>query len=1134
MKGFSIACILTILAPVVSRAQTPAPAPAVAAVPAKPAPAPEGNPLREQTIYIPYEKLWQVFEKEGRGVFIPYEEFNRLWAAARSNLNAKVESEPPVGALLKEAGGVIKVGKEVVEAEATLRVELLKPGWHEIPIGLADAGVTGAQVDGMPARLMSRAGQGYFLLLEKKEEGPAEVTLKLDFARAYEKTPGRNQVAFQPPPAAVSRWEVVIPEPGVKAVVTPLMAASEVPASQTNETRIVAVVGAAPQLTIQWTPRAEGAVGLEALVHLQTQTNTMIDEGVTRTRIALHYAISRAKLARIEFEVPADQKVVAVSDANIKEWTLEATGKVQRVRADFFEPATGSQAVVVELEAYATAGSAVVPMLRASGVARQQGKIGVQVSPRLRADPETRKGLTQIDEATLARSAAGGGFPFAFQYNQPESVELRFKLEAVKPRILAESVNQVRIEPDLIVQDVLVKWRVEKTGVFKLQARLPEGFELESAVETATAGGTAPAVESQFVENGLLTLNLRGQALGDVSVRMRLARKLAEAALQQPGAGDAVLKIPLVRVAEEGVENQKGFVTLTENDALQRMKAETTGLEFKGAAQEEGWIASLLGRPAPGGWFFRGHTEASVAVTLRRRAPYISVGQLLETAVESGRVQYRDTLSYSVQYSGVKQLRLDVPEALGPQIKLSGGTARLRPANGVEAEKPPLPAGFARLVVEGDREFIGPVVVALEWNEKTGELPVGQSQDIAVPRLLPVGVDHAWGQIVLKKAEAIDLVPAGDPAGLRPIDPERDLMGGRRIPGIAQAYEFRTADWRLTVRATRYEVADVKNTSVERGWVRQVVTRGGVTSAQAIYRLRSARQRLALKLPEGAAFDTQPARINGSPVPLERGSAGEFFVPLTGRSPDDAFVLELRYTVKDTEKGLSIPEFSGEPAVQKVLQSVYLPPDRRYLGFSGPWTDENVWVLMPASIVKRSNRTTQAILGWVAEGVSFDTSGLAQFATDGTHLLFSALRPETGEGGRLRPRSVTGWILDAGVIALILLAGFPLLRSSPRRALTLAAGAVCAWTLGMVFLPELAGAMVNKATAAAGVVLVVLWSVRQLVTGDWLKHLPRRPAGKPAVPFWRRRKAPVKQEPGADRTDPGAPPPEPGEPRTGA
>ena len=36
-----------------------------------------------EKVYVPYEKLKDVFESEKQGVFLPYADFQRLWAAAR-------------------------------------------------------------------------------------------------------------------------------------------------------------------------------------------------------------------------------------------------------------------------------------------------------------------------------------------------------------------------------------------------------------------------------------------------------------------------------------------------------------------------------------------------------------------------------------------------------------------------------------------------------------------------------------------------------------------------------------------------------------------------------------------------------------------------------------------------------------------------------------------------------------------------------------------------------------------------------------------------------------------------------------------------------------------------------------------
>ena len=116
------------------------------------------------------------------------------------------------------------------------------------------------------------------------------------------------------------------------------------------------------------------------------------------------------------------------------------------------------------------------------------------------------------------------------------------------------------------------------------------------------------------------------------------------------------------------------------------------------------------------------------------------------------------------------------------------------------------------------------------------------------------------------------------------------------------AFEFVDA-WTLTIKATRYELEESKLTSVDRGRVRTVVLEQGELSIQALYRIRSARQRLAIRLPEGVEFDSQPLKIDGQPVTPERGDAGTIYAPLVDQDPDSDFLLELRYTVE----GRSVP-----------------------------------------------------------------------------------------------------------------------------------------------------------------------------------------------------------------------------------
>src|SRR5205814_5687235 len=143
----------------------------------------------------------------------------------------------------------------------------------------------------------------------------------------------------------------------------------------------------------------------------------------------------------------------------------------------------------------------------------------------------------------------------------------------------------------------------------------------------------------------------------------------------------------------------------------------------------------------------------------------------------------------------------------------------------------------------------------------------------------------------------IEISVQGEPQGLRSIDPQRDIMPGVEAPNAARAFEFHD-DWSLALEATRYQLEEVKRTSIERALVRMVVTRGNQVTVQALYRLRSARQRVPLIIPgvdpnqTAGALDAQPLRINNQAAPLEHDGK-QFFIPLTGRSSDELLLVEL-------------------------------------------------------------------------------------------------------------------------------------------------------------------------------------------------------------------------------------------------
>ncbi len=240
---------------------------------------------------------------------------------------------------------------------------------------------------------------------------------------------------------------------------------------------------------------------------------------------------------------------------------------------------------------------------------------------------------------------------------------------------------------------------------------------------------------------------------------------------------------------------------------------------------------------------------ASLTLAAERRKPQVTVRQLLVARVEEGVVKYGFTFFYNVRYSSVKSLRIDVP------AEVAAGLRVVTPGVHENVIAPP-PAGLTKGDVawslSGETDLMGDGKIELAWEKKLDKLDVGKPVPILLPYLKPRDVERAWGQIALVKSETIDVQEKGEPKTLRRIDPQRDLV--TPVPGAARAFEFHD-DWTLPVEATRYQLEEVKWTSIERAVVRMVVTKADEIAVQAIYRVRaaSARQRLTVQLPAGAS-----------------------------------------------------------------------------------------------------------------------------------------------------------------------------------------------------------------------------------------------------------------------------------------
>jgi hypothetical protein len=1106
---------LSLLSPHPSRAQPspPAPLPKVegrtdgnrkpAAPPVDKVDENKDNSLREQDIYIPYDKLRSVFEKHGRGVYLPYEKFDELWKAAQDKTRPAAAPGPPVGAVITEIENEATVGKDVVQVTAHLKIDLLNEGWHEVPLRLADAAIVRATIKNEPARILGGANEDHCLLIEHNGKQPEQIELVLEYARAITRSPGQNSVSFQAPQAAVSRWKVRIPQSGVKVSIRPMVAATEVPAAAgdgnkkpIDETVVLAFVGAAPTVEIDWTPKAEGATGLTALASVQAEQVIWVLEGITRVRTNLVYTISRAELKELSLEVPADYKVVNVFDPNVRQWLVTAgtaaagaqKAPMQKITAQLFEPAKATQALVVELEKVAgekRQETLKAPVVEALNVGRQQGFVVAQVSTGLRAEAAKTSGLLQIDAGELPPDLRRTAWTFAYRYASVP-FDLQLALEEVQPRITVDSLVVACLQPEKLSIDLTAYYNIERAGVFKLELDVPEGFEVRNvagAGGVAAAPGMPPAnyspveVESHHVEGekkSHLVVNLSHKALGRAGLRVQLVRDLHDANLVAPTGKASDIDLPVPQPSKAAVEYSSGRLIITALESLRVNPAKAGGLRpvsFEEAQQSIAMPPAPVGAAAPRPVLAFMFTQEPISLKLsaERKKPLVSIRQLLVARIEEGVVKYQATFNYNVQYSGVKSLRIDVPADVAPL--LHNNTPGIHEKT---IDPPPgdLEKNMVAWAFSGEGELLGEGQINLTWEKKLDKLDVGRPVSLDVPRLVPRGADLAWGQIVLAKAETLGFEEGEDLKGLRPIDPQRDLA--TPVPGAARAFEFHD-EWSLPVTVTRYELEEVKRTSVDRAVCRMVITPAGETAVQALYRVRSVLPRLQVQLPAKATPDSDPVRINGQPITLQKGQNEALVVPLVNATADEPFVMEVRYVLAAGQP-LTLPSLPDEAAMQKVYLCAFVPAAQDVIGTKGSWSDDFQWVQgSDGRWLPHSPQTHEQRVAWVCEGNAGASSAAGTFHVDGTPLIFSTLRPDPKDTvtiWSIDHQALSGWIFGAALVV-----GVILVWTSFRLRFMAVAALLAALAVLGVFWPTLALHVFGLPLAGAAAVVLLLWII---------------------------------------------------------
>ncbi len=1042
-----------------------------------PAPPPAGEagnsePLQPAKVYVPYEKLRAVFESEKQGVFLPYNEFERLWRLA-AGAPAEVR-EAPTPFLISTARITGKVGEEVARMQLELTVDVLADGWVEAPIGLGDVAVVQAAFTdetSAKAQPLLRVTDGQYRLLVK---GKGRRVLQVDFARQLASQPGLKVLDFRMPPAAITTLELLIPEENVKVDVEPMLAAAATPAEQDGKkiTRLQAFLGASPQVKLSWKPKTEAAAELEPVVISDLLQHVHVAEALIEYTVTTTLEIRRRGVDAFTLQLPGGFRVTSVEGANLSKWDIQAPPApaaaepaTQNLQVQLFSPARDSYVLTVKMERFLKEPEvklALAPVLVQQAL-RQTGLLAITHSPRRSVEVTDPKDLSRVDVERLPENVR----------KQPGVIAYRFvvadyagtlAIGTVAPRITVEQLWGIGVRGDRLELHGRLNYRVERSGIFQVMMNLPEPWEIVSL------GPPELVDDHQLSGQGAqrkVSILLKRELTGSFALNLE-----ARAPRAAPDA-DVDFSLPLADAENLQLYSGQLLLLLAEQFRAEQVGAEQ--LQSLPVARATRWISPpdliaamalefrAVDRAKPAGAKFRIAVKPAQVSAVVHRLVSIEPGSLTQEAV----------IDYQVRYAPVDTFYLMMPAALadagaqiiGADIKENPRLDKLPPGESGPVTTAPGAATrpgenwtYYKVVLQSPRIGAYPLRVSVRQPFQAAQ--AGEPTTVVVEPILAAGrlLSDQSGHIAIAKAETLAI---GEPTStnLVPADATSavDLPHAphRRVASLA--FKYTALPFSLTLPVVAQKEAAVFATIARGVVVEQVLARDGRLNAHAIFLLATSRgDRLTVRLPEGA--DLFAVLLNGTEAPVELTTApNERVVRLPPSAGQVArFVLEVSYGLSGaSRRRLAAPTFTEGIPVQQTLWRLWVPEEDYVLGYDRDFS--------PLSV-----RQADSLIQTLGEG---QPSAVAfKLAPQGRQMSF--LRQ--GAPGTLRMHLAGKEVFGIVVWVIVLAAGVAMLRLTVFQRCLIVLGAAVAAAIVRMFAPLLVRHVVLVG-APAGVIVLLLW-----------------------------------------------------------
>lgn len=856
VTAYSVVCMCLILGLSLGEstllAQDENPTPATAVSPEK---------GESPSIFIPYEKLEEVFGQKGAAAILPYADLQKLMKLLEDH-----RPEAPQ-AVLTQSQYRVTVEKEVARIQVELSLRSNSDSWSAIRLPFKGASVGKAVLDNEEA-FFRGAGDGAYLV---QLPGKGNYKLTLELLVQIQASPDQRMISFETPLAGITTADITVPTAeqtiSIKpeSIVTPVKTEGELSQVKVN-------LGATNRMEISWTPKASTKPQMELLTSVQNQTVVTLADGLVHTEALLDIDVLRGELSELQVLVPKSHRILGVSSStvNVQRQTVQETDDAKIITIKLLQAISKKFSLEVHTEQplpeenFSLAGTdedGQVSGIQVRGAIRESGTLSIAHSEGTRLIVDQQEGLIQVDGPSVPEAVRNRA-QVHYKFYSPVFT-LVGGIKPVEPRIQVQNFTQHVFQKSSLVVNSRLSYQIERAGVFDLKIKLPDDLTIESV--------TTENMREYTIDDatGVMTVSFNEKRIGKVQVVLAGRIDLED-------ADEAKLALPVPEPLSVFQETGTISVYAPASLEIDTVEEETNGVVPVDVGNQGNGSTRLIAS-----WSYQSRPLTVTVRTVRKPTRLSArVESYLEVNEDQAAVQVK--MRYQVEHAPVRFFQIAVPESVKDSVTIevppNGGQSIQSQTAAEEAVD-----GWVVWTIELTQDAMGEQIFNVLY-----ELPLKREGDeqlseikLSLPKAMPalteieegteIPLVRTVGEIGIARDRALSVSSDIEAERSEAIDRRELTMDARSSD---QAYRYFTQPVSLTVRSRKYQIESVVETVISRALVEIAVG----YDPQATYRCRymintSERQRLLVQLPVNA--DPLSVLVDGKRVDLEQAEPEE-------------------------------------------------------------------------------------------------------------------------------------------------------------------------------------------------------------------------------------------------------------------